>query len=132
VDAVREGLAEYQRIGIHGAVIDAEGVVMRAALDALEGRRDAAVALYRDALRRYRDLGLRWREALAVIDMATLLGPGEPEVARAAAPARELLAGVGAAPLLARLGSALETTDPTLPPSPAASGRAALQTPGRT
>jgi tetratricopeptide (TPR) repeat protein len=115
VAGVRHALGEFDGLGIHGPMPDAEGRVIRAALAALEGRRDEALALYRDTLRRWRDLGLAWREALTIIDMATLLGPAEPEVTRGSGPAREILARIGATPYLARLDAALEA-------SPAAEG----------
>lgn len=63
--------------------------------------------MYRDALRTMRDLGLDWDEALCSVDMATLLGPADPEVRAAAERAREILARLGAKPLLERLEAAL-------------------------
>jgi class 3 adenylate cyclase/tetratricopeptide (TPR) repeat protein len=119
VEGVRRHVAEYEELGVHGAVVDAEGAAMRAGLAALEARREEAISLYRDALRRCRDLGLAWNAALTVIDMATLLGPGESEVVRAAGPARETLTRIGAAPFLARLDAAMA---PDVAAAPAADG----------
>jgi hypothetical protein len=55
----------------------------------------------------WRDLGLVWDEALSAIDMASLLGPGEPDVIAAAERARETLVRVRAKPFLELLDSAM-------------------------
>jgi hypothetical protein len=73
----------------------------------LEGRPADALALYCDALRDWRDLGLVWDEALCGLDMATLFDPAEPEVRTAADDAREILVRLEAAPFLARLDAAM-------------------------
>ncbi len=65
------------------------------------------MALYRDVLREWHDLGLVWDEALCGLDMATLLDPGDPEVRAAADAAREILVQLGAAPFIARLDAAM-------------------------
>jgi tetratricopeptide (TPR) repeat protein len=78
----------------------------RAGLAALEGRRSDAVAGYREALRGWRQLGLAFDEAMAVLDLAILLAPSEREMGEAATAiewARDTLARLGARPLLARL-----------------------------
>jgi tetratricopeptide (TPR) repeat protein len=132
VGSVRAAYAEFASLGVHGPMPDAEAVVIRAALAALEGRRDDALSAYRDALRRWRDLGLAWREALTVIDMATLLGSTEADVVRMAGPARETLGRIGARPYLARLEAALAATDPA-PRSPSSvAGAATPEMSGRT
>ncbi len=59
------------------------------------------------ALGAWRDLGLLWDEALAGIDMATLLDPADPDVRAAADRSREILVGLGATPFIARLDAAL-------------------------
>ena len=73
---------------------------------ALDGRPTEALAGYRDALRRWRDLGLPWDEALAGIDMALLLDPTDPDVAAAVASSRAILERLGARPFLERLDRA--------------------------
>jgi hypothetical protein len=129
---VSAAFAEFATLGVHGPMPDAEVVVIRAALAALEGRRDDALSSYRDALRRWRDLGLAWREALTVIDMATLLGSTEADVVRVAGQARETLGRIGARPYLARLEAALAATDAS-PRSPSSmAGVATTETSGRT
>ena len=83
-DAVRADLAELDASGVHGPALEADRTTIRAGIAALEGRTADALALYREALRAWRDLGLAWDEALCAIDMAMLLDPAEPEVQAAA------------------------------------------------
>ena len=65
------------------------------------------LALCREALAGWREIGLPVMEALTAIDMATLLDPTIPEVQAAAASARDILTGLGARPFLDRLGAVL-------------------------
>ena len=83
-DGVRTDLADLDASGVHGAALEADRTTIRAGLAALEGRTGDAIALYRAALRAWRELGLAWDEALCGLDMATLLDPAEPEVRAAA------------------------------------------------
>ena len=99
--------ASSMRRGLHGPAIEADRLTIRAGVAALEGRVGDALGLYREALRAWRDLGLAWDEALCAIDMATLLGPGDPEVREAAADAREILVRLEAAPFVERLDAAM-------------------------
>ncbi len=92
--------------GIHGPAIEADRTVLRAGLAALAGRTAEALAGYRDALRRWRDLSLPWDEALAGIDMAMLLDPADPDVAAAVESSRAILERLGARPFLERLDRA--------------------------
>ena len=107
VDAANADLAGLDASGVHGSAIDADIITIRAGVDALEGRTNDAMALYRSALRAWRDLGLVWDEALCGLDMALLLDPADPEVSAAAAAAREILVRLGAKPFIARLDAAL-------------------------
>ncbi len=89
-----------------GQAIDLDRATLRASVAALEGRRADAIAGYREALRGWRQLGLAFDEAMAVVDLATLLAPTEREMAEAPAlvtAARATLERLGAAPFLARL-----------------------------
>ena len=107
LDAVQEDFAALEASGHHGPVAEADRRTIRAAIAAMDGRTDEARGLYREALRAWRDLGQPYREALTAIDMATLIDPTDPEVRAAAAPAREILVRLGAAPLIARLDAAI-------------------------
>ncbi|HEY6569430.1 MAG TPA: adenylate/guanylate cyclase domain-containing protein [Candidatus Limnocylindrales bacterium] len=95
---------------LHGAAFQADLMTVRAGVAALEGRRADAMSLYRDSLRAWRDLGLAWDEALCELDMVLLLGPDDPEIRAAGEAARQILARLEAAPILARLDTALDTT----------------------
>ena len=105
--AVEADLAALDATGFHGRVVEVRRMTIRAGLAALEGRSAAALALYREALRGWRDAGLPWDQALTGIDMATLLEPSEPEVRSAAESARQILTRLGAKPFLQRLDAAM-------------------------
>jgi class 3 adenylate cyclase/tetratricopeptide (TPR) repeat protein len=102
-----EDLARYDAGGRHGPGPEADRATIRAGVAALEGRPSDALALYRQALREWRELGCVWDEALAGIDMASLLDPAEPEVRAATESSREILTRLGARPFLGRLEDAL-------------------------
>jgi class 3 adenylate cyclase/tetratricopeptide (TPR) repeat protein len=90
-----------------GRAFDADRVTARAGLAALEGRTTEAASAYREALRAWRGLKLAWDEALTIIDMATVLGPADPEVRAAADVARATLRRLEASPYLDRLEAAM-------------------------
>ncbi|MEO6059299.1 MAG: adenylate/guanylate cyclase domain-containing protein [Candidatus Limnocylindria bacterium] len=116
LEAVRADLAALDATGVHGRVVEARRATLRAGLAALEGLPTDALVLYRAAFRAWRDLRLPWDEALTAIDMVTLLGPAEPDVAVAAAGAREILVRLGAKPFLDRLDAALAGATPVVSP----------------
>jgi tetratricopeptide (TPR) repeat protein len=103
----RADLAALDDSGVHGPALETGRSTIRAGIAALEGRSADALAIYRNALREWRDLGLVWDEALCGLDMAILLDPADPEVQAAADAAREILVGLEAAPFLARLDDAM-------------------------
>ncbi|MCI0347740.1 MAG: AAA family ATPase [Chloroflexi bacterium] len=105
----------------HGPAISAAKAEIDAGLLALDGPRPAAIARYREAIQAWRDLGLAWDEAVTAIDMATLLGPGEPDVVAAARTAEATFERLGATPFLARLRAAMGgVTAAVAPQMPAA------------
>jgi tetratricopeptide (TPR) repeat protein len=106
--ALAEGLLAS---GMHGATLDALDLLLQANLAAVAGSssRDA-VALYRRAIDAWRELGLRFQEALTGIDMATLLDPADLDVQRAIQDSRVILSELGAIPLLERLSSVVART----------------------
>jgi class 3 adenylate cyclase/tetratricopeptide (TPR) repeat protein len=117
-------LAAMDAMGFRTPSVEARRATLRAGLAALDGRDDEALALYRDALRRWRDLRLATSEAMCGIDMATLLGPSDGEVAAVAASTRQILERLGATPLIARLDAA--TRGASAPDAPGeAAGRGA-------
>ncbi len=111
VNAVRTDLARLDATGFHGPVVEVRRTTLQAAVAALEGRTADALALYRDALQGWDELGIVWDGVLTAIDMATVLDPAEPEVHEAAMAARETLVRLGARPFLERLDARLAEAD---------------------
>ena len=111
VGSARDDLDRVDAIERRGRAIDTERKTLRAGVAALEGRRQDALSLYREALDVWRDLGLVWDEALCAIDMATVLGPREPDVVAVAERARETLIRIRAQPFLERLDAAMAARD---------------------
>jgi class 3 adenylate cyclase/tetratricopeptide (TPR) repeat protein len=106
-EAARQDLTLVDGIARRGRAIDADRTTIRAGLAARDGLPHEALAIYRKAMNVWRDLGLVWDEALCAIDMASLLGPGEPEVVAAAERARETLVRLRATPFVERLDAAM-------------------------
>ena len=100
-------LAAIEATGLRGPAIDARRAAIRAGLAALEGRGADAIALYRDANRRFRDAGLSLDEGLTAIEMATLLDPADPEVRVAVDAGREILTRLRARPFVEQLDAAM-------------------------
>ncbi len=90
-----------------GRAIGLDKTTVRAGIAALEGRAADALTGYREALRGWRQIGCAWDEALAVIDMATLLGPTDPDSLAEIEWARATLVRLGAQPYRDRLEAAL-------------------------
>ena len=90
-----------------GRAIGLDKTTIRAGIAALEGRPADALAGYREALRGWRQIGCAWDEALAAIDMATLLAPSDPDSLAEIEWARETLSRLGAKPYFDRLEAAL-------------------------
>lgn len=101
-------LAAIDESGIHGRVVEARRTTLRAGIAAFEGRENESIALYREAIRSWRDLGMVWDEALTGIDAAEVLEPSVPKVGEIVASTRGILERLGAKPFLSRLDAALE------------------------
>jgi hypothetical protein len=99
-------LSALAATGMRGPAVDARGASIRAGLAALGGRGAEALALYRDAIRGFRDAGLPLDEGLTGIEMAMLLDPALPEVRAAVGSARETLLRLRATPLIEQLDAA--------------------------
>ncbi|MFN8622985.1 MAG: AAA family ATPase [Chloroflexota bacterium] len=113
--AARADAQALDETGVHGACTDAARVTLAAGIAALSGDASAARAGYRDARRRWQDLGLPWDEALACLDLVLLLGPDDPDAPAAAERAREVFTELGAKPFLAKLDEALAAPGRTTP-----------------
>ena len=104
--AARRVIEDPAILGFAGALVDADKVLARAGMDALESRWTAAMTGFREALRAYRASGALFFEAAATVDMATLVPPSErsnTELDEAIAAARETLTRLGSTPFLDRL-----------------------------
>jgi class 3 adenylate cyclase/tetratricopeptide (TPR) repeat protein len=102
-DGARRVLARLDSIGIRGRAIDNDVAAIQAGIDAIEGRREEAVAAFRGVLTGYRELGLVWDEALTGIGYVRLVGADDRDGRAAAESAREILSRLGAGPILAIL-----------------------------
>ncbi len=122
---VRKDLEAIDATGFHGAIVETRRTTLKAAIAALEGRTGEAHELYREAIRRWHDLGQPWDGALTAIDMAHVLDPSDRDVQAAGAAAREILVGLGAAPIIARLDAALARGGEAASPEPEAAGHPA-------
>jgi hypothetical protein len=110
-----------------GRVVETGRLVIRAGLAALDGRVREALAMYRDAIRSWRDLGLLYDEAVTGLDMVILLDPGDAEVRAAAEVSRGILERLGALPLLDRLDAELAKGSISAAGDPAATAHPATE-----
>ena len=106
-----KALAGIDASGLQAPTVEARRSAIGAGIAAIDGRQAEALGLYRDALRRWRDLGFVLDEAFTTLDMALLLDPTEPEVAAAASAGRDIFVRLGMRPFIDRLDEAM-TRDP--------------------
>ena len=92
-----------------GAYFDRERLCLRAGLAAIEGRRDEAVAGFRESARAARQLDDPWGLAETLLDAVITLGADDPEVAAFAGEARLIFERSQARALLDRPDEALGT-----------------------
>ena len=116
VHGVRTALSTLEVRGVHGDAIEASRQTMEASAAALEGRPAEALAAFRDAIRRWQELGLPFEMALCMTDLVVLMGRDRPETAAAETEAREILGSLGATTVLARLDSAPSSASAAAPP----------------
>ncbi|HUG30434.1 MAG TPA: adenylate/guanylate cyclase domain-containing protein [Candidatus Limnocylindria bacterium] len=91
-----------------GPVLEADRARIRAGIAALEGRTVESISLYREAIRSYRALSLRFEAAMAAIDVATVLPAQDrsiPEIEDWLDAARRELDRLGARPFADRLAT---------------------------
>jgi tetratricopeptide (TPR) repeat protein len=84
-------LAVMEKAGIRGRLPEVTRRFLRAGIDALDGRNEEALRVFREALAVFADMRLAWRQAQAAVIMATILGLEQPEVRAAADEARTIL-----------------------------------------
>jgi tetratricopeptide (TPR) repeat protein len=104
--AAQAALDRLDRVGAHGGLLEADRRTILAALAASEGRRSEAIAEFREALRRWRDMRMDFEIARCGLEFVTQL-PDEPEAREAAEEARRIFETLRARPYLARVNAAL-------------------------
>jgi hypothetical protein len=114
LERARAVAARVSRLAATGPLTEALRLQANAAVAALEGRRDDAVAGFSAAVGRLRDLQQMFTAAVASVDAAVLL-PDQPTIRALAAEARPLLQELRARPYLEKLDEALASA-----PAPAA------------
>ncbi|MEO6577432.1 MAG: adenylate/guanylate cyclase domain-containing protein [Candidatus Limnocylindria bacterium] len=113
IEGVRRILSQFDGIAVRGRLVDANRGAIRAAIEAIAGRRAEALAGYRHVVTELDDMDVRFHLALNAIDMCVALGPDDPEVRTQVDRARATLEELGARPLLDRLEAAVRETPPT-------------------
>jgi tetratricopeptide (TPR) repeat protein len=120
LDGARIDLAALDARGVHGKVVHARGLSLRAAIAGMEGRHTEAVSHFHDALAAWRELGATWDEAVTGISAVITLDPPDKQVRAIAESTRSILERLGARPYIERLDEALAGRDL---PEPAAARR---------
>jgi tetratricopeptide (TPR) repeat protein len=107
-------LAVIGKAGIRGRLPEVTRRFIRAGVDALDGRGDEALRVFREALAVFSEMRLAWRQAEAAVVVATVLGLEQPEVRAAVDEARTTLTRLRVPALLAHLDR-IETEPRALP-----------------
>ena len=103
VDRARAAAAMLEGDQTRGRYVDAQRSLVGSTVAALAGDTSTAVRGYRAAIETFRDLQVPVDLGIALMNFATLLGPGEPGTREAAAEARSIFEGLGAHGLITRL-----------------------------
>ena len=80
LEGVRAALTALDAAEVHGRVVDLERRAIGAALSAHDGDRERAASEYAAVLPELAEMGLAYKQALVVLDMALVLGPDDPVV----------------------------------------------------
>ena len=75
LEGVKAALSALDAGSVHGRVVDLERRALRAGLSAHDGDRDGAAREYAEVLPELAEMGLAYKQALVVLDMALVLGP---------------------------------------------------------
>jgi class 3 adenylate cyclase len=125
VELAETTLSRLAALGTRGRAIETDMVAIRAGVAALKGDRTAALAGYREARQSFRDLGLRWDEALLGMSAGTRLGMDDAEVRGWVTEAATILRQLRARPLMDQADRLLDgaprsaAAPPTQPAGPA-------------
>ena len=103
LQGVRAALGALDAGAVHGRVVDLERRAFRAALSAHDGDLEHAAREYAAVLPELVEMGLAYKQALVVLDMALVLGPDDSVVQANVDDARAILERLGARAFSARL-----------------------------
>jgi tetratricopeptide (TPR) repeat protein len=103
LQGVRATLGALDAGAVHGRVVDLERRAFGAALSAHDGDRERAAREYAAVLPELAEMGLAYKQALIVLDMALVLGPDDPAVQASVDDARAILDRLNARAFSARL-----------------------------
>jgi hypothetical protein len=118
VGRARAAAAALENAHQTGAVSSSVMMGLRACIAALEDRREDAEVGFRDALKRFRELGQLFLVADAGLEFVLAIGPSDPEARAAGEEAREIFARLGARPWVERAEALLAGRErPILEPS---------------
>jgi tetratricopeptide (TPR) repeat protein len=109
-DPLMRSAAALDALGPSVATARAAAIQAQAGLAAMDGRPTEALAGYREAIRRWHELGCRTPIALCGLEMALRLDHAEPEVRSAIDASRDILVELEARPWLTMLEEALAAT----------------------
>jgi len=102
----REDAAALAALGVHEPAIEVHLREIQAGIAALEGRTAVAGQLYRAVLEDWDALGIVLDRGMTGLEMLAVLDPTDRLVGAAGDAARQIFAGIGARPFLARLDEA--------------------------
>ena len=114
--ALRRAADGLEATRVRGIELDADRLAIRAAIDALEGRRAESVAGYRESLARLAGHGLRLSQVFVGIGVAATLGGGSPDTALMIDEVRAVITELRALALGERLDEALARHAPVEQP----------------
>jgi class 3 adenylate cyclase/tetratricopeptide (TPR) repeat protein len=128
LEHAREARDRLAMVPMHGPSMHASRATSHAGVAALEGRADEALALYREALALWDELGLHWDHALTALDMLLLVGATDQEEQAAMDVARATFVRLDAKPFISIIEGLPHATpagrqaEPDSVPSSAAGG----------
>ncbi len=124
-------LVALDATGIHGRLWDLDRQLIQTGIAALTDRTGAELRSFREVINGYRDMGLPYRLAQAVLVVLATLGAGEPEIAALADEADGIARRLGAKPILRELDRLRTAPADLVRPAPGISSSARTASPVR-
>ncbi len=121
-------LAAFDATDVHGRLWDLDRTLTRIGIAALMAPTGAELRSFREVIGAYRDMGLPYRQLMAVLALLATHGQKEPEIVELAVEAEAIMRRLGAVPMLRELerlrarpatseGLAAATSSPKLAPA---------------